>query len=120
MAGGEIHSLADRLSLSLFRFACWVSYGCVLLFHFSRKENQTIFCWGGISLWARAEHENTGQKKCVRAFDIHELLLPRIPNDHSTTLMEDAHTKTTHPSLNKATTRTSQREIFFFPKRSSV
>lgn len=43
-------------------------------------------------LQARAEHENTGQKLCVCAFDTHDRLLPRIQN-YLSTQMEDAHAK---------------------------
>ncbi len=46
------------------------------------------------------QNMRTQVKNCVCAFDIHERFLARIPNDHSATIMEDAHAITTHPSLN--------------------
>lgn len=63
------------------------------------KKNKPYSAWEASA--SRLEQNMRAQvKNCVCAFDIHERLLPRIPNDHNATLIEDAHAKTTHPSLN--------------------
>lgn len=114
--GWRRNSLSHWPSLSL----CFVlPAGCLMVVYYysiSPAKKIKLYSAGVASASGLEQNMRTQVRKlCARLTFIRS----SYPEIQVITPMEDAQTKTTHPSLNKATT-TSQWGILCFPKRSSV